>query len=295
MAQLPDWWDRVDKIFAQKGVPTRVWTAISYAESSFVPWAANTRDPNGGSYGLFALNLGGQGKGYQVNYLKDPINNAMIASGPIANAVKRCGPDNISCIAVWSGHPVENGQIPAGNPLVSTITRLWQYAKNLDGQEIYDSFTSGHGIPTDPGYVPTPSDPASGIKETFNSIIHSITSVGATAAINMLAPTVMGFVGINLIAVGIILAALKSPPGKVVINTASAMPGTAGTVGRVTSVVSGQSTASPIRTARPKAPAKVAVPKAPPAPASASSVKVKAPARIARNRRQNLKVLAGTP
>src|SRR6266576_1682329 len=108
-ATPPDWWDRVNRIMNDAGIPTRVWAAISYVESTFAPWAHNTRLPDD-SVGLFQLNRNkGQGAGYDVRYLSDPINNAMIAAKYIGPAVKMCGPNNISCIAVNSGHP---GPVP---------------------------------------------------------------------------------------------------------------------------------------------------------------------------------------
>lgn len=230
MAELPSWWNRVDEIFRKAGVPTQIWTSIAYAESSFVPTARNTADPNGGSYGLFALNLGGQGRGYQVPYLLDPINNAMIAVKYIGPAVKRCGADNIACVSAYSGHPVEDGSLGMGNALIRRIAGLFNHAKTLaSGQEIYDSFTSGHGA--DPGEGGGSGENKSawqrfweGFWGGFGTGLQQPITGGGTDAVANIS---MGVTGIGLIITGVIISAAKSPVGKAAISAASPAAGAA--------------------------------------------------------------------
>lgn len=233
MVALPTWWDRVDQVMRNAGVPTRVWTAIAFPESSFVPWASNPNDPGGGSYGLFALNLSGQGSGASKQALMDPVNNAMIAAPYIGAAVRKCGADNIECVAINSGHPVQTGVMPSDQTLVKNIARYYAAAAGKSAQEIYDAFTSGHGIPDQPpgnGGGITGSL-GSQIAQGFLSTIGNATRawIGAGVKIFILQHTdgIMGTTGVLLIVFGIIIAAAKSPVGQAVASVASPAAGAA--------------------------------------------------------------------
>lgn len=235
MATLPAWWDRVDGIMRAAGVSTRVWTAIAFPESGFVPWAANTADPNGGSYGLFALNLGGQGHGYSVAYLKDPINNAQISAPHLAAAVRKCGADDIQCIALWSGHPVETGTVALPNALITNIKRYFGAGKDLTGPQIYDKFTSGQGIPAvDPGSGEGGESGGTwwdGLVAWYQSIQWvpggipldpTVPDGGVGQAQDLSTNIMMLLLGIFLIIVGVIIAAAKSPVGQAAASFAPA-------------------------------------------------------------------------
>ena len=76
---------QVAQIFKNRGVPSWVWIPILGAESGGHPNIISKGANH--SVGLFQLNpVSGQGKGYSTSYLQNPINNAQIASVPIAQA-----------------------------------------------------------------------------------------------------------------------------------------------------------------------------------------------------------------
>jgi hypothetical protein len=91
-------------------VPPAVWEAIMLAESRGNPAAVNLADP-GGSYGLFQLNRYGQGEGYTVAELQNPLKNAEIAAPPISKAYQQAlqygyiGNAAAIYTATHSGHP----------------------------------------------------------------------------------------------------------------------------------------------------------------------------------------------
>ena len=119
MAQAA-WIAQVSRIFAKQGVPAHIWEAIMYDESQGNPAAANLADPNGGSFGLFQLNRGGQGKGLTLKQLTNPIVNAEVAAPPISAAYKQAlkygyaGSLAAVYTATHSGHP---GTAPPGKLL----------------------------------------------------------------------------------------------------------------------------------------------------------------------------------
>lgn len=218
----PSWWNRVDAIMKGAGVPTRVWAAVAYAESGFQEWKRNTADPHGGSYGLFQLNAGGQGRGLSIPYMLDPINNAQISAPHLAYAVKRCGPDNMTCIALNSGHPVETGVMPNDSTsarFVALQAGLYQKTSGLtEGIAIYDRLTDGQGVPADPGTGGgLAGDIGAGIVSAVGGAIGSLFSAWDQAMIDTKGPPVMAIVGVMMISWGITIAALKTPPGKVAV------------------------------------------------------------------------------
>lgn len=80
-----NWEKQVAQVFQQKGVPAWVWIPIMVSESSGNPNIVSYTPTQ--SVGLFQLDtVSGQGQGYPISYLQNPINNAQIASGPIAQA-----------------------------------------------------------------------------------------------------------------------------------------------------------------------------------------------------------------
>lgn len=122
---MTPWYTAVSRIFANEGVPISDWTAIAKTESGLNPAKINYADPNGGSYGLFQENLGGEGFAYRNNpqALLNPITNAKIASPTIAKAYKQGyaegfrGAQLAEYTATHSGHP---GFAPAGSILPPT-------------------------------------------------------------------------------------------------------------------------------------------------------------------------------
>jgi hypothetical protein len=80
-----NWEKQVAQVFKQKGVPAWVWIPIMASESSGNPNVVAYTPTQ--SVGLFQLDtVSGQGKGYSKSYLQNPVHNAEIASGPIAQA-----------------------------------------------------------------------------------------------------------------------------------------------------------------------------------------------------------------
>lgn len=100
------------------GVPTWIGVDIADEESGLNP-SANVMDTNGAySTGLFQLNQKGQGKGYSVNQLKNPMLNANIGVralvGPYKQSVKLglTGFDQLAYVASHGGHPGNTGVMP---------------------------------------------------------------------------------------------------------------------------------------------------------------------------------------
>lgn len=92
---------QVTRVFNSKGVPNSIWEPIAMTESggrsNIVTHDPNSTDPNAQSYGEFQLNYpGGEGNLWTQyatpsentvsQVLTDPVVNAEIASGPIAQA-----------------------------------------------------------------------------------------------------------------------------------------------------------------------------------------------------------------
>jgi Transglycosylase SLT domain len=87
-------YDQVNAVFSGLGVPDWIWYPISILESGGNPSSVHM-DTNGyNSVGLFQLNMApptapggpGQGYGYTIAQLQDPVENATIAAKPIADA-----------------------------------------------------------------------------------------------------------------------------------------------------------------------------------------------------------------
>lgn len=156
------WQSAVANIFAQEGVPAADWQSIATYESGMNPSKINLRDPNGGSWGLFQLNLGGQGAAYKLNpnLLLNPILNSNIASPPIAKAYAEglsrgyTGANLAEYTATHSGHP---GYAPAGSILPPFYWPSYRdYALEASGVAAsynnivsggYNSQVGGFGIP----------------------------------------------------------------------------------------------------------------------------------------------------
>lgn len=104
----PNTYNAVKSVFDPQGVPEYVWYPILQLESGGDPRAVGD---NGVSIGLFQLNTaGGQGTGYNKDYLKDPVINAEIASRAIAPAYHAVEnqflpSDMAGQVAIRSGHP----------------------------------------------------------------------------------------------------------------------------------------------------------------------------------------------
>ena len=177
---MPGWMQQVHNIFQSQStpVPDPVWKAIMLWESGGNPWAINLLDPNGGSYGLFQLNLGGQGKGYPRGVLLNPVENAKIAAPSISQAYAQAlyfgytGNQAAEYAATHSGHP---GYAPVGRLLPAKGTPGYSVFQK-EGQGVaneYNSITKGspfHLLPTrafiqevttDPGSILNPKPPQS--------------------------------------------------------------------------------------------------------------------------------------
>ncbi|WP_067936785.1 transglycosylase SLT domain-containing protein [Alicyclobacillus kakegawensis] len=130
----------VSQVALAYGLPPWVALDIMAVESGGNP---NAVGDNGTSFGLFQLHKGGgQGDGYSVSQLLDPLTNAQIAIPPIARAYKEAVAQGLSGFqalvytADHSGHPDEVGFMPSS------------YESAL-----YKAYKSGGG--TDNGSVPT--------------------------------------------------------------------------------------------------------------------------------------------
>jgi hypothetical protein len=105
-----NFWNDVKKIFDAYNVPAWVWYPLAWAESRGNP---NAIGDNGCSVGLFQLNrCVGQGTGYTVEQLKDPLFNAQIAAQRIGAAWQQLQssalppPELALQVARQSGHPL---------------------------------------------------------------------------------------------------------------------------------------------------------------------------------------------
>lgn len=103
-------WDDIKKIFDAYEVPAWIWYPMVWAESRGDPLAIGDA---GCSVGLFQLNrCEGQGLGYSVSQLQNPLFNAQIAAGEIARAwysVRNTvydKPTQAMEVARQSGHPL---------------------------------------------------------------------------------------------------------------------------------------------------------------------------------------------
>ena len=180
------WFADVAKVF--QGIPAQIWGAILGAESGGNPSAAGdcilsydakgqpVYGPCGGatlsgptSLGLFQLHQqGGQGTGYTVAQLTNPVTNAQIAAQAIIPAYNRAkgqgytGAELAYQTAVMSGHTVSKQAIvqnyPQGNAwqrLQDALTTFYGYytgiapPTNTSGQIGYNPVTTGQ--------VPKPS------------------------------------------------------------------------------------------------------------------------------------------
>ncbi|MBX6361653.1 MAG: transglycosylase SLT domain-containing protein [Acidobacterium ailaaui] len=143
----------------QYGVPPWIPLDIAEEESGLNPSAVGD---NGTSFGLFQLHKGGgQGDGYPVSALLDPLTNTTIAMRSIASAYQEAraqgltGWDLLSYVASHSGHPTETGYMPS-----SYAQRLYQIYEQSGGA---DMSGLGGGGGTTPSIMPltdqTPSAP----------------------------------------------------------------------------------------------------------------------------------------
>ena len=121
---IPSWYSGVNQIFSEGSpqVPAADWLSIVMPESGGNANAVNLKDPNGGSYGLFQDNLGGQGAAYRSNptALLNPITSAKVSAPAIRQAYAQglgygyVGSKLAAYTATHSGHP---GYAPAGSIL----------------------------------------------------------------------------------------------------------------------------------------------------------------------------------
>ncbi|WP_067929641.1 transglycosylase SLT domain-containing protein [Alicyclobacillus shizuokensis] len=107
----------VSQVALANGLPPWVALDIMAVESGGNP---NAVGDNGTSFGLFQLHKGGgQGDGYSVSQLLDPLTNAEIAIPPIARAYKEAVAQGLSGFqalvytADHSGHPDDVGYMPS--------------------------------------------------------------------------------------------------------------------------------------------------------------------------------------
>ena len=148
----PWWLHSVDAIFAGLGVPSHIWLAIAVSESNGDPTA---RGDAGASIGLFQLyTKGGQGDGYSIEELLNPIKNASVAAVSIAAAYREWG-DNIIELARHSGHP--NTNLSPDDPW---LKRMAVYAANFKGKSVEQAwFIYQSGQADTPGYGDQTPDP----------------------------------------------------------------------------------------------------------------------------------------
>lgn len=106
----------IASVAGEYGVPAWIPEDIAYVESQFHPGAVGD---NGTSFGLFQLHVGGgQGDGYSLQTLLNPLANTTIAMQTISQAYKAgraqglTGFQLLSYVADHSGHPDETGYMP---------------------------------------------------------------------------------------------------------------------------------------------------------------------------------------
>jgi len=126
-------YDKIKSVFDRYGVPEFVWYPIALAESGLNPDAIGD---NGASIGIFQINrVNGQGIGYTVDQLRDPVTNAEIAAKAIVPAyralVTQVSDSQLAAeVARRSGHP--GGSISNPFPITdSRIQRIQQYASDF--------------------------------------------------------------------------------------------------------------------------------------------------------------------
>lgn len=222
----------------EHGVPVKVWAPIAYQESTFNPDASNTVPPDD-SWGLFAENRrGGQGAGHPGSWLQDPVNNAMLAAPWFQHAMSVCGPDDIVCIALHSGHPSQTGSAP-GSALPGRILGSYNAIKTeTDDASIYTSLMAGHtsgggsssgGSSTGlgsffdglaQGLFPGLFGPSSGAVTGGNPVTPPTYSGSAFA--EQSAPLIFGILGLGSLIWGIMAAAITSPPGQAAVAAGKA-------------------------------------------------------------------------
>lgn len=136
-AVLPTWWEAVKDVM--RPIPVNVWFAIEWQESTGNAGATNTTPPDD-SYGLFQLNRnGGQGVGWSVDQLYDPVFNASIAKGSIqaawiTNTMGSGEPNDLIMgrIAADSGHP---GRVSLSDSRIVAIVANYNAIKNASTDE----------------------------------------------------------------------------------------------------------------------------------------------------------------
>lgn len=108
--------DIVSQVAESYGVPPWIALDIMQVESGGNPSAVGDQ---GTSFGLFQLHKGGgQGDGYPLSVLLDPVRNTEIAMSPIARAYRQgvqqglTGYSLLEYTASHSGHPTETGYMP---------------------------------------------------------------------------------------------------------------------------------------------------------------------------------------
>lgn len=133
---LPSWWQQAKSVLAP--VPIPLWAAIIWAESGGNPTASNVKPPDD-SHGLFQLNRnGGQGAGYTVEQLENPLFNLGVGRMAVARAYLEVNggehplsQNEVEQIAIRSGHP---GPVPATDPRIQRIVSLWTAAASVQAQ-----------------------------------------------------------------------------------------------------------------------------------------------------------------
>lgn len=109
------------------GIPTWLLLGFVNAESSS-SYNAHNVTPHEASYGLLQLNKkGGQGAGYTIVALYDPLINLIIGTPPIAAAARQAtardlrGLAWIEAVAASSGHPRSDGVVDDGVRRIAAI------------------------------------------------------------------------------------------------------------------------------------------------------------------------------
>lgn len=228
----PAWWSRVKGVMDGRGIPVKVWLPILWAESSGNPNARNLGSPGHpeDSVGLFALNrAGGQGTGMSVSYLQDPVNNASIAANSfaVANAIcaRQGNANDLTCIALHSGHPTETGNLPPGNQLIANIRAAAQALGDPSSDDQAWSNVS-HAQPGDPSQPVPPGTSTSTWSDWLTQIGDAIKgeASGAGQAVSdaqekTVWNVILGVSGVALVWLG--LAGLTAPAVKIAANVAA--------------------------------------------------------------------------
>lgn len=187
---IPSWYASVSQIFSEGSpqVPSADWLSIAMAESGGRPGAVNLKDPNGGSYGLFQDNLGGQGAAYRNNpsALLNPVTSARVSAPAIRKAYAEglgygyVGSKLAAYTATHSGHP---GYAPAGSILPPTWWPSYgQFASEASAvQSYYQQAVSPAGLAGSLGAV------GYGVQLSTNTETAATSVGGANPWENMLA------------------------------------------------------------------------------------------------------------